>query len=293
MPELIAPTESTPGTEGSGAVGDVITFSDDLISDGLNWNTAFDAGMVGIDVLTWMDNPLGGLISAGVGWLLEHLPYISDVWDKLTGDAGKIEQTSATWENIARAIDSARDSYTSASAEIEQWSGAAADSYRTCAKAYESSLSATATQAQAYSYVVKGVGGLVATTKDLIYTIISNFIEFTVIPAILSALATSWCTFGGSIGVAIAYIEVQADIAGVQISGKIAVASEEVLVISERTAKGVTKLLTMKQALKELGIRLDEERNWGKEAVKAAAHAATEKGKSTVTPPAEGGDRGE
>ena len=120
MGELIAEKEAKPGLEGSGSVGDVLHLGQDLYTDALSWNSAFDAGMVGIDILTWCENPLGGLISAGVGWLLEHLPLISDVWDKLTGDATAIEQVSATWENIARALDSAKQSYESASSEIEQ-----------------------------------------------------------------------------------------------------------------------------------------------------------------------------
>jgi hypothetical protein len=285
MGELIAPTEPTSGTEGSGSVGDVIHLGQDLTTDALSWNTAFDTAMVGIDYLTWAENPLGGLISAGVGWLLEHMPVLSDVWDKLTGDAAKIEQVSATWENIAKALEAARESYASASAQIEQWSGDAADSYRRCAEAYEVALGATAAEAEAFAFVVTGVGGLCATTKDLVYGIIADFIEFTVIPAILSALATSWFTFGSSIGVAIAYIEVQAELAGFQVTERITVGTEEVVVVSERTAKGVSKLFAMEDALRELGEHLEEGKSLGREAVKALAHAGAEKGKSVTTAP--------
>lgn len=285
MAELIAETEPRPALEGSGSVGDLINLGTDLTTDALSWNTAFDTAMVGIDILTWAENPLGGLIAAGVGWLLEHMPLISDVWDQLTGDAGKIEQVAATWENIARALDAAKESYAAASGEIEQWSGDAAESYRKCAEAYETALGATATEAEAFSLVVKGVGGLVATVKDIVYTIISEFIEFTVIPAILGALAASWFTFGGSIGVAIAYIEIQADIAGVQITGRIAVGTQQVVVISERTATAVTKLLTMETALRAFGKGLEETRSLATDALRAAVRGELEQGKSTVTPP--------
>lgn len=291
MAELIAEEEHHWET-GSGSVGDLFHLGQDLTTDAISWNTAFDGVMVGIDVLTWAANPLGGLIAAGVGWLLEHLPFISDVWDKLTGDAEKIEQVSATWENIAKALDSAKETYADASSQIERWSGDAAESYRRCAEAFESSVGGTAAQAEAFAFVVKGVGGLVATTKDLIYTIIAEFIEFTVLPSILGAIATSWCTFGGSIGVAITYIEIQADICGVQISGKIAIASEEVVVVSERTAKGVAKLLATKEGLKTLQEGLEASKSWTREVLEALAHAGAEGGKSTVTPPTEPGGEG-
>lgn len=281
MAGLIAPDASS-GLDGAGAAGDLVHLGQDLTSDALSWNTAFDAAEIGFDYLSYAGNPFGALISAGVGWLLEHLPYISDAWDKLTGDAGKIEQTAATWENIAQALAASQQAFGSASAQVEQWSGAAADSYRTCAEGYASMLDGTGTQAEAFALAVRGVGGLVATVKDVVYMIISDFIEFTVIPAILGAIATSWCTFGGSIGVAIAYIEVQADIAGVQITGRIAVGTQEVLVVSERTAKAVAKLLAAEDAVRAFGRRLEDSTKFGTEVLKVLGHDTTDQVKAAT-----------
>lgn len=276
MSELIAEQEGKPALEGTGAVGDVIHLGNDLFGDGTGWEALVDGGLVGIDILANMENPLNGLISAGVGWLLEHIPGITDIWDKLTGDPGAIEQIAATWENIAHSLEESAKSYTSTSNEIETWSGPAKESYTQVANAYATTIGGTSTEAEALAVVVKLVGGLVAATKDVIYTIISDFIEFTVLPAILGALATSWCTFGGSVAAAITYIEIQADVAAGQITLKITHTTEQIVVISERTAKVVGKLAKMEHALSELAEELAKNRNVGKELLLAVAHGETE-----------------
>jgi len=275
--ELIAEEEAKPALEGTGAVGDVLHLGNDLFGDGTGWETLVDGGLVGIDILANMENPLGGLISAGVGWLLEHVPGISDIWDKLTGDPAAIEQIAATWENIAHSLEESCKEYTSTSSQIETWSGPAKESYTQVANAYASALGGTSTEAEALSVVVKLIGGLVAATKDLIYTIISDFVEFTVLPAILGALATSWCTFGGSVAAAITYIEIQADVAAGQITIKITHTTEQIVVISERTATVIGKLAKLEHALTELGEEVAKNKNLAKEALLAVAHGETEK----------------
>jgi methyl-accepting chemotaxis protein len=283
--ELIAEKESKPGTEGSGAAGDIYNLGADLVSDSQGWDTLLDEAMVGIDILMNCENPLGGLISAGVGWLLEHIPGISDIWDKLTGDPQAIEQIANTWDNISRSLGESQTSYLTASNQIEKWSGPASDSYRQVANAYASSLSGASMEAEALAVVVRLVGGLAATVKDAIYKIISDFVEFTVLPAILGAIATSWCTFGGSIGVAITYIEIQADITAGQVTVKITETTEEITVISERTAKVLAKLAKMKTALKDLSEELEKNKTLAskaKELAEAAARSETEQTKGGI-----------
>ncbi|MEO6887268.1 MAG: hypothetical protein ABI232_13420 [Jatrophihabitantaceae bacterium] len=283
MGGLIATSEGTPGADGSGAAGDIFHLGQDLVTDSVSWDTLFDGGMVGIDILTNCANPLGGLISAGVGWLLEHFPGISDVWDKLMGDAAAIEQIANTWDNISRSLGESQSAYVTASNQVEQWSGTASDSYRQVANAYSSSLAGASTEAEALAVVVRLVGGIVATLKDLVYTLISEFIEFTVLPAILGAIATSWCTFGGSIGVAITYIEIQADITAGRVTVQITRTTEELIVVSERTAKVLAKLAKMKAALKDLTEELDKNKSTVREVLLAGGHAGAEQGKGGVS----------
>lgn len=275
---LIAENEGTSTWEGSGAAGDLFHLGQDVLSDALSWNTAFDAGLVGIDVLSSMENPLGALLASGVGWLLEHIPGISEVWDKLTGSAAAIEQIAGTWDNIAKSLSSSQSSYVTSSAQIEQWSGPAATSYRQVADGYASALAGASAEAEALAIVVRGVGALVATLKDIVYTLIADFIEFTVLPAILSALATAWCTFGASVAAAITYIEIQADVAAGQITLQITRTTEEIVVISERAAKAIGKLGELESALKKLA----EDVNVGKDSAYLLVHDLTDQAKGGV-----------
>lgn len=281
MGELIAGSDGKAATDGSGAAGDVFNLGHDLLTEPDSWNSAFAAGLVGIDVLSSLENPLGTLISAGVGWLIEHLPGLSDVWDKLMGDAAAIEQIANTWDNISKALSSDESTYSTASNQIEQWTGPASDSYRQVANAYACSLGGTAAECEALAIVVRGVGALCATLKDLVYTIIADFIEFTVLPAILSALATAWCTFGGSVAAAITYIEIQADISAEQITIKVTKTTTEIIEVSERAAKAIAKLGDMEKALAKLGKEV-EKSGMAKDAALALAHGGTEQTKGGV-----------
>lgn len=285
--ELIAENEGKEAGEGGGAALDIYNLGHDLFTDGVGWESGMDTVMVGLDVLSNMEDPLRGLISAGVGWLLEHIPGISELWDKLMGDAASIEQIAATWDNISHALSANCTAFGQASGQIENWSGKARDSYTNVAKAYEASVQGTSVESEALSVVVRLIGGLCATLKDIVYGIISEFIEFTVIPAILSALATAWCTFGGSVAAAITYIEIQADISAGQITVKITRVTEEITVLSERAAKIVGKLDKMRSALKDLAEELEKNKTLAtqlREYALAGAHAGAEQGRSATRP---------
>lgn len=293
--ELVAENEGTSSTLGSSLATDVANLGRDLVTDNAGWTTVIDTALTEIDILTSAANPLGALIANGVGWLLEHIPGISDVWDKLMGDAGRIEQMSATWENIARSLDTSRSGYDAASGEIEQWTGPAAESYRRVAQAYSSALGGASAEAEGLAVVVQILGGLVATCKDVVYTLIADFVEFTVLPAILGAIATSWCTFGGSIAVAITYIEVQADIAAGQITIKITKTTEEITVLTTRVTKTGERLLSMKSALHELEESLERNgklRAFLKDTAGAAAHGETESQRPRAVDADGGGSEG-
>ena len=81
---------------------------------------------------------------------------------------------------------------------------------------------------------------------------------------------------GGSIAVAITYIEVQADIAAGQITIKITHTTEEIVVLSERTAKVLTKLAELERALSALHKVIEENSSIAKELMKGIAHGELE-----------------
>lgn len=279
---LIAENEGKGAGEGGGVALDLYNLGHDLASDGVGWESGIDTAMVAVDYLSSALNPLGALISAGVGWLIEHIPGISDIWDKLMGDAAAIEQIAQTWDNISRSLNSNCQQLVQASNQIERWSGSARDSYTKVAQAFESSVQGASVESEALAIVVRLIGGICSGLKDFAYEKIADFIEFTVIPAILSALATAWCTFGGSVAAAITYIEIQADISAGEITLKITHVSEEIVVLGERATKIVAKLEKMKSTLKELDELVKANANLARDLATALAHGGLEQGRAVV-----------
>lgn len=61
------------------------------------------------DTVAAVINPIGALVSWGVGWLLDHIEPLKSWLNQLTGDAGAVSGAGATWANIAAGVQSAAD----------------------------------------------------------------------------------------------------------------------------------------------------------------------------------------
>ena len=64
---------------------------------------AFDGVALGLDVLGFVANPLGTLVGAGIGWLIEHVSVLKEPLDDLAGDPGAINVVAAAWGEVAKA----------------------------------------------------------------------------------------------------------------------------------------------------------------------------------------------
>ncbi|MGI5501095.1 hypothetical protein [Lentzea sp. CA-135723] len=65
-------------------------------------------------VAGFLADPLAGLIGAGFGWLIEHVPFLREPLDWLTGDQQQLDSMSKTWGNVANHLDQV-------STDLEQW----------------------------------------------------------------------------------------------------------------------------------------------------------------------------
>ena len=67
-----------------------------------NWLAAGLAGISTVlDTAAAVMDPLGQLIAAGLGWLMEHVEPLKGWLNDLTGDAGAVLGFAGTWDNIA------------------------------------------------------------------------------------------------------------------------------------------------------------------------------------------------
>jgi hypothetical protein len=206
---LVAEAEAPSATAGTGLVGDIAN----LTADNDPWDYTIDGVATALDVIGMALDPFGAIASAGVGWLLQHVDFLREPIDKLTGDPAAITAVSQTWVNIAKNLNQNATDYATALKSTEHWSGRAADDYRKAAEDLRAVLEATANHAMHASDGILAAGILVGTERSIIYDMISTFIGRVVVEALV-ALASSWFTFGASIAAFVAAVDVDAAIQG-------------------------------------------------------------------------------
>ncbi|WP_414937258.1 WXG100 family type VII secretion target [Amycolatopsis sp. cmx-11-51] len=159
---------------------------------------AMDGVSVGLDLLSMVLNPLGELVKAGVGWLMENLDFIREPLELLTGDPDLVQQAAQTWNNIAGELEAVAGDYDGSLSATSGWDGDAAIAYRRVALQYTQSLRDVAAEAKESAQWITTGGMVVATARALIFDIIAGFISDVITRALL-ALASSWFTLGGSV----------------------------------------------------------------------------------------------
>lgn len=181
-----------------------------------------DTALVGLDVLGMALDPFGQIFGEVAGYIIEHVGFLKDFMDVLTGDPQGIEAASETWKNIGQRLATSATEYTSAlDTAAQTWSDAAFDAYRTAATAYAGCLDGGAVYAGFFSEGITLAGMLCAKTRQDVYNAIGDFL-FDMVMEGLAALASSWFTFGATIAAWITAMEIQADLVAASIADKIA-----------------------------------------------------------------------
>ena len=277
MPDLKgeAPAPSpTAMFDGSGPISDVANTAKDL-ANGDALGVAMDGAATALDTLGVIEDPLGSLLSAGVGWLIEHLDFLRKPLDLLAGNPGEIAAQAATWTNIGAEMKKIGEDYQkSIDADLPQWKSGAGDSYRAKGKELAESLAAFAEAADGAAGGITIGGVLVGTERGIIRDLISTFVGKLIERAII-ALASSWCTFGASIAAFIADAVAEGSI----LAGKCASRISKVL---DQLAQLMSKFGKLGHAIESLALKL---KGFAKDAgqfagkVKASKSAWEESGK--------------
>ncbi|MBB2941063.1 hypothetical protein FB565_000767 [Actinoplanes lutulentus] len=172
------------------------------IASGIQNGSWIDASLGGVGVsleaLSLVLDPLGSLVSWGVGWLLEHVSVLREALDHLAGNASAVSAQAAQWQQVSSAMASARQSYLAGiEADTTAWAGGAAEAYRTHAATQLTAMEGIGVAAGGIASAVEGTGLLVALVREIVRDLIADFV------ATLAVRLPQWLAMEGfSLGVA-------------------------------------------------------------------------------------------
>lgn len=216
---MVLDVSADNATDGARIVDTVVQCAKDF-NNPSDW--VFDGVALGLDVLGFVANPLGTLVGAGIGWLIEHISFLKEPLDDLAGDPAAINSVAAVWgETVGKACGEIGDEYARiATEQTATWKGAAADGYRRAAAQVAEQVKAFQDAATAVANGIRLSGVLVATVRGIIRDLIADVVAEIIIAA-AAALATSWCTFGASIAAFTGWAVARAGATAGKIAGKI------------------------------------------------------------------------
>ncbi len=260
-PVLVAEprTGLTSGVVGTGSIDKDATgtglFSDaaNAIRDGAdgNWGgLAVDAVAGGLDYLSFVEDPLQGLLSAGIGWLIDHISFLSEPLDYLAGNADLVTEKAQTWKNISQALQRSSQDYTaSAQALTAQYTGPASSAYAASAKNFADLVATTGKHADNAATAMTVAGAIVGTTRGIVRDLISQFVAQAVEKWIITA-ATSWLDFGASIPIFIGDEVYEASNTAERVAGKLTQLAKELKELEDAARNGAKGLDTTIAAVK-------------------------------------------
>ena len=88
------------------------------------------AGGVAMSTIAAVADPIGTALSAGIGWVIEHLEPLKDWLEKLTGDEAAVAGFADTWIAIGKHVDLIAQDLSARMQDLADMSGTFADAVR-------------------------------------------------------------------------------------------------------------------------------------------------------------------
>jgi hypothetical protein len=160
---------------------------------------AYTAAGAGLDTLGFIDNPLDSLLSAGVGWLIEHVWFLHEPLDALAGDPTQITAQAQTWHNVGVELATVAQEHRGAVAALSAWEGMAGDGYRGAVDRFDGALEGVARNATQLADLILTTGAQVGTVRALIRDWIAGWVSEAIQTVVFYGVA-ALLTAGGALG---------------------------------------------------------------------------------------------
>ncbi|OLZ47314.1 hypothetical protein BS329_25620 [Amycolatopsis coloradensis] len=160
--------------EGAGLLQD---FGDAAIKMGSgDWGEGLaNLALGGFSLASDMSDPLGALAKAGIGWVIEHVSFLREPLDWLTGDQVALENLGGTWSNIGDELSKvAEELRQDVAKDSANWIGPAADAYRAFANDRADTYEGVATGAQGISIMIALCKSILAVIRSVVRDLISE-----------------------------------------------------------------------------------------------------------------------
>ncbi|GIT80505.1 hypothetical protein LLS1_21740 [Leifsonia sp. LS1] len=148
------------------------------------------------DTIATVSDPLGSLIAAGLGWLIDHFEPLKGWFNDLTGDAGEVQAFAQTWTNIQKQLQASGDELTRILGDVDELAGEAMDAYRRFQQDSAQHLHGAATWAGAMATGLGIASTIVQVVHDIVRDVLSQLVGSAISwasEAVLSlGLATPW-----------------------------------------------------------------------------------------------------
>jgi uncharacterized protein YukE len=153
------------------------------VKDGSWIDGTLGAVSAGLDALAFVSDPIGALLQYGVAWIIEHVKPLSEALDWLAGDPGQIAAHAQTWRNVAGALhERAADLDRAVRWDVTEWTGSAADAYRSWVGQQKGAVGGMAQAAETLATITEAAGLLVAgvrlLVRDAIAVLVSRLIVY-------------------------------------------------------------------------------------------------------------------
>lgn len=222
---------------------------------GNSWVSAELGGSGGgpLSMLESTLDPLTGLASAGLGWFMPFVSFLSDGLSQLQGgNATSVSSGSQDFSNGGQNITSLAGSYgDSVNAQTANWTGQAATDYRNAATQHATGVAGLGTASTTVGSSIIGAGQVVAQAISEITELIGEAVS-EIVPILTTAISQAQETMGQSVVAAIPPCVGIAVKTAAQIASKLAalLASGQNLLKLVQGALGVVDLI--QQALSSI-----------------------------------------
>jgi hypothetical protein len=226
-----------------------------------------------VDTVATILNPLGKLIAAGLGWLIEHVEFLKKPLDWLTGDPTAIKALADQLHEIGQDLrNTATDMDSTLNASLASWTGTASENFHTIMSGRRSDIDGAGHSVDVAGYVVETTMALIGAVRALIRDMVTSTLG-DIIATMLIALASAPFTFGASIAVGVSKCVIEGVAKVAEMTSKIA----KLVGFSAKVVKRIDDLVAvLKKTATNLGNKYSDLRGLPKPADDAGSTHSTD-----------------